>query len=73
MYDHLGGGFHRYSVDGLWQIPHFEKMLYDNGQLASLTLRHTLIHQTLNIDTLWGHLRFTLRELQAPEGAFFSA
>ena len=36
MYDHLGGGFHRYSVDGLWQIPHFEKMLYDNGQLASL-------------------------------------
>ncbi len=36
MYDHLGGGFHRYSVDGRWQIPHFEKMLYDNGQLASI-------------------------------------
>ena len=36
MYDHLGGGFHRYSVDRRWQIPHFEKMLYDNGQLASV-------------------------------------
>ncbi len=36
MFDHLGGGFHRYSVDRRWQIPHFEKMLYDNGQLASV-------------------------------------
>ncbi len=36
MWDHLGGGFHRYSVDRRWQIPHFEKMLYDNGQLASV-------------------------------------
>ena len=34
--DHLGGGFHRYSVDRYWRIPHFEKMLYDNGQLASV-------------------------------------
>jgi uncharacterized protein YyaL (SSP411 family) len=38
MYDQLGGGFHRYSVDGQWLVPHFEKMLYDNGQLASLYL-----------------------------------
>ena len=36
MYDQLGGGFHRYSVDRFWHIPHFEKMLYDNGQLASV-------------------------------------
>ena len=36
IYDHLGGGFHRYSVDRYWQIPHYEKMLYDNGQLASV-------------------------------------
>ena len=34
--DHLGGGFHRYSVDRYWRIPHYEKMLYDNGQLASV-------------------------------------
>ena len=38
MYDQIGGGFHRYSVDGQWLVPHFEKMLYDNGQLASLYL-----------------------------------
>ena len=34
MHDHLGGGFHRYSVDAYWHVPHFEKMLYDQGQLA---------------------------------------
>ena len=34
MHDQLGGGFHRYSVDGLWRVPHFEKMLYDQAQLA---------------------------------------
>src|SRR5207247_5282900 len=38
IYDQLGGGFHRYAVDGEWLVPHFEKMLYDNGQLASLYL-----------------------------------
>src|SRR5262249_2159158 len=38
MYDQIGGGFHRYSVDDRWLVPHFEKMLYDNGQLASLYL-----------------------------------
>src|SRR3989442_352692 len=38
MYDQVGGGFHRYSVDAHWLVPHFEKMLYDNGQLASLYL-----------------------------------
>src|SRR5262249_32597038 len=38
MYDQLGGGFHRYSVDSHWLVPHFEKMLYDNAQLASLYL-----------------------------------
>src|SRR5690606_30981474 len=36
IYDHIGGGFARYSVDGQWHIPHFEKMLYDNAQLVSL-------------------------------------
>jgi uncharacterized protein YyaL (SSP411 family) len=74
MYDHLGGGFHRYSVDGLWQIPHFEKMLYDNGQLAS-------VYAEAYADTgnneyrrvVEGICDFTLRELKAPGGAFYSA
>ena len=35
MYDHIGGGFHRYSVDGEWRVPHFEKMLYDQAQLVT--------------------------------------
>src|SRR5438876_666988 len=39
MYDHVGGGFHRYSVDARWHVPHFEKMLYDNAQLARLYAR----------------------------------
>ena len=38
IYDHVGGGFHRYTVDARWTVPHFEKMLYDNGQLAGLFL-----------------------------------
>ena len=49
MHDHLGGGFHRYSVDKFWHIPHFEKMLYDQAQLASsyldafqITARHAI-------------------------------
>ena len=36
IYDHMGGGFSRYSVDPVWHVPHFEKMMYDNGQLVSL-------------------------------------
>jgi uncharacterized protein YyaL (SSP411 family) len=36
IYDHIGGGFHRYSVDAKWLVPHFEKMLYDNAQLARI-------------------------------------
>lgn len=74
MWDHLGGGFHRYSVDRKWQIPHFEKMLYDNGQLASVfaiayeqTEREEYRHVAKRI------CDFVIRELQAPGGAFFSA
>ena len=74
MYDHLGGGFHRYSVDGRWQIPHFEKMLYDNGQLASVyaeafedTDREEYKH------VVEGICDFVLRELRAPGRAFYSA
>jgi uncharacterized protein YyaL (SSP411 family) len=72
--DHLGGGFHRYSVDRFWKIPHFEKMLYDNGQLASvyseayrLTGREEF---RLVVEQL---LDFVLREMTGPDGGFYSA
>jgi hypothetical protein len=74
MYDHLGGGFHRYSVDQRWQIPHFEKMLYDNAQLASVyaaAYRETQRDEYRHI--LEGICDFVIRELKAPGGAFFSA
>lgn len=72
--DHLGGGFHRYSVDRYWQIPHFEKMLYDNGQLASiyaqafeLTGRDDFRRVTVEL------CDFVLRELTDAGGAFYAA
>jgi uncharacterized protein YyaL (SSP411 family) len=74
MVDHLGGGFHRYSVDRGWQIPHFEKMLYDNGQLASV---YAAAYQDTDSDeyryVVEGICDFVLRELKAPGGAFYSA
>jgi uncharacterized protein YyaL (SSP411 family) len=74
MFDHLGGGFHRYSVDRRWQIPHFEKMLYDNGQLASV---FAAAYQTTKRDeyrrVVEATCDFVLRELKAPGGAFYSA
>ena len=74
MYDHLGGGFARYSVDEKWLVPHFEKMLYDQALLirpylhASLVLREPRWQQvvTETID-------YVLRDLRSPEGAFYSA
>ncbi|MEM8668794.1 MAG: thioredoxin domain-containing protein [Planctomycetota bacterium] len=74
MYDHLGGGFHRYSVDPKWQIPHFEKMLYDNGQLVSIYAEvfADTGQQEYRVITE-GSCDFVLRELRAPGGAFFSA
>ncbi len=74
MMDHLGGGFHRYSVDRRWQIPHFEKMLYDNGQLASVyaaAYRDTGRQEYRSVAE--GICDFVVRELQAPGGAFYSA
>jgi uncharacterized protein YyaL (SSP411 family) len=74
MHDLVGGGFHRYSVDAGWLVPHFEKMLYDNALLAS-----TYLHAW----ALWGQERdrrvveqtldYVVRELRLPEGAFASA
>jgi uncharacterized protein YyaL (SSP411 family) len=73
MYDHLGGGFHRYSTDQRWLVPHFEKMLYDNAQLAIAYLEafqatadpfyRTVVEETLG---------YVLREMTSPEGPFYS-
>jgi len=74
IYDHLGGGFCRYATDRAWMIPHFEKMLYDNGQLLSLYADAL----TISPDPLFeGAVRETvgwlLREMRHPGGAFFAA
>ena len=74
IYDHLGGGFHRYSVDRFWAIPHFEKMLYDNGQLA--TIYAELFQLTQAPEYQWaveGILRSVERDLGNPQGGFYSA
>jgi uncharacterized protein YyaL (SSP411 family) len=74
MYDHLGGGFHRYSVDGRWHVPHFEKMLYDQAQLAVAFLEAFQISgdnwfAQIARDTL----AYIKRDLTSPEGGFYSA
>ena len=72
--DHLGGGFHRYSVDAQWRVPHFEKMLYDQAQLAAAYLEGW---QTTGRGDFAAVVRETLayvqRDLTAPEGGFYSA
>ena len=76
IYDHLGGGFCRYSVDGEWMIPHFEKMLYDNGPLLALCAQAARIgagHEALFERTARETGRWAIREMQAPEGGFYAA
>ncbi|MEO8362972.1 MAG: thioredoxin domain-containing protein [Ilumatobacteraceae bacterium] len=74
MYDHIGGGFSRYSVDEKWLVPHFEKMLYDQALLA-----RTYLHASQVFDNrVWKQvveeiIDYVLRELTHPEGGFFSA
>jgi uncharacterized protein YyaL (SSP411 family) len=74
MRDHVGGGFHRYSVDAAWRVPHFEKMLYDQAQLV---LAYVEGAQAFGDDGLLSvaddTLNYVLREMTHPEGAFFSA
>ena len=74
IYDQLGGGFHRYSVDGQWLVPHFEKMLYDNAQLAALYLHGWLAtgepeYRRVTEETL----DYVLREMTHPAGGYYSA
>ncbi|MGK0362553.1 MAG: hypothetical protein ACI9U2_004874, partial [Bradymonadia bacterium] len=74
MYDHIGGGFHRYSVDGRWHVPHFEKMLYDNAQLATLYTEAWQITGDAEFETVAREtLDYILREMTAPGGGFYSA
>ncbi|MGB2716413.1 MAG: thioredoxin domain-containing protein [Vicinamibacterales bacterium] len=74
MRDHIGGGFHRYSVDGEWRVPHFEKMLYDQAQLVLAFLEASQatgdsFYSAVAEDTL----HYILRDMTGPHGGFFSA
>jgi uncharacterized protein len=74
IYDHLGGGFARYSTDDRWLVPHFEKMLYDNAQLVSLYSQAFQLTQNPAYATVVREtLGFILREMTSPEGAFYSS
>ena len=74
MYDQLGGGFARYSVDERWLVPHFEKMLYDQAQLLQLYLDTYLATGELrNAEVARGIIRYVARDLTHPDGGFFSA
>ncbi len=72
--DHLGGGFHRYSVDDQWQVPHFEKMLYDQAQLAKSYLEaHQVTGDKYHAEVARDILEYVLRKITGPEGGFYSA
>ncbi|HEY0139285.1 MAG TPA: thioredoxin domain-containing protein [Thermoanaerobaculia bacterium] len=73
MYDQIGGGFHRYSVDAQWLVPHFEKMLYDNALLARLYVRGwQWSKEPFFAQTAKEILGFVTREMTSPDGAFYS-
>ena len=74
IFDHLAGGFCRYSTDDLWMIPHFEKMLYDNGQLLPLYVaawqrKPNYLYQ----DTIRKTVSWVIEEMQSPDGGYYSA
>lgn len=74
IYDQIGGGFARYSVDHIWLAPHFEKMLYDNGQLISLYARaYKLAPKALYEKIIRQSLQYISREMTQEEGGFYSA
>jgi uncharacterized protein YyaL (SSP411 family) len=74
IYDHIGGGFARYSTDPYWKVPHFEKMLYDNAQLISLYSKaYRFFKEPLFQQTVEETTEFLLRELRTPEGLFASS
>ena len=74
MYDQIGGGFHRYSTDAFWLIPHFEKMLYDNALLARLyTHAYQATRNPAYAKVAQGILDYVLREMRHPDGGFYAA
>jgi uncharacterized protein YyaL (SSP411 family) len=74
MYDHLGGGFHRYSTDERWLVPHFEKMLYDNALLSTAYLEgYQATGDSSYRQVVEETLGYVLREMTSPEGPFYSA
>jgi uncharacterized protein YyaL (SSP411 family) len=76
LYDQLGGGFHRYSVDGRWCVPHFEKMLYDEGQLLRTYVEAWRRSGAQDDDLLWPvreTVEFLAREMRAEDGGWFAS
>jgi uncharacterized protein YyaL (SSP411 family) len=74
MYDHLGGGFHRYSTDQRWLVPHFEKMLYDNALLSVAYLEaYQASGENFYREVVEETLGYVLREMTSPEGPFYSS
>jgi uncharacterized protein YyaL (SSP411 family) len=74
MHDHVGGGFHRYSVDRYWHVPHFEKMLYDQAQLAIAYLDAFQITKDKQYESVARDiLDYVVRDMTSKEGGFFSA
>ena len=74
IYDQIGGGFHRYSTDAFWMVPHFEKMLYDNALLVRLYLHaYQITGNPLYRRIVEETLEYVKREMTSPEGGFYSA
>ena len=74
IYDQLGGGFHRYSVDARWQVPHFEKMLYDNALLSHAYLEAYLLTKKAFFSRIVQEtLDYVVREMTSPAGGFYSS
>ncbi len=72
--DHLGGGFHRYAVDSMWNVPHFEKMLYDNAQLLGLySEAYAMTESPLYQGSAMGIAGYLTGRMRSPEGGFFAA
>ncbi|MGB3692193.1 MAG: thioredoxin domain-containing protein [Spirulinaceae cyanobacterium] len=75
IYDHVGGGFHRYTVDATWTVPHFEKMLYDNGQIVEFlaNLWSAGVQEPAFKRAIAGTVQWLKREMTAPQGYFYAA
>lgn len=74
IFDQIGGGFHRYSTDARWLVPHFEKMLYDNALLPTIYAEaYQITKDPFYLEVIRKTLDFVLREMTSPEGGFYSA